>query len=201
VPRGPADVAALIAHHPLAWVVSSAPGFHATPLPLIAELDEAGEVSCLVGHFALRNPQVAALQAQPRALVLFQGAQGYVSPELVTQPQWAPTWNYAVARFEVEIAFAPQDNGEALDRLIAHMEGDRPDRWTVAAMGDRYEPMSRAIIAFRARVLSCDATFKLGQDERPETLAQILAGHADAQLVAAMREMAGGITPPSSSRT
>ncbi|PNU05503.1 FMN-binding negative transcriptional regulator [Novosphingobium guangzhouense] len=187
-PRNPAEVADLVARHPLAWVVSAGPSFHATPLPLVADLDENGTVAALVGHFALRNPQVEALRAQPRALVLFQGAEGYVSPELVTQPQWAPTWNYAVARFEVELTFAPEENEAALDRLIAHMEGDRPDRWTVDRMGERYEPMSRHIIAFRAKVLSCDATFKLGQDERPESLAQILAGHPDARLTAAMRE-------------
>lgn len=187
-PRNAAEVAALVASHPLAWVVSGAPAFHATPLPLVADLAEDGSVAALVGHFALRNPQVEALKAHPRALVLFQGAQGYISPELVTQPQWAPTWNYAVARFEVEVTLAPEDNGEALDRLIAHVEGDHPDRWTVAKMGERYEPMSRHIIAFRAQVLSCDATFKLGQDERPESFAQILAGHPDAALVAAMRE-------------
>lgn len=187
-PRYPADVAALVAHHPLAWVVSAAPAFHATPLPLVADLDDEGGVAALVGHFALRNPQVEALKAHPRTLVLFQGPQGYISPELVSQPQWAPTWNYAVARFEVDVEFGPEENGAALDRLIAHVEGDRPDRWTVAAMGERYEPMSQHIIAFRARVISCDATFKLGQDERPESLEQILAGHPDATLTAAMRE-------------
>jgi transcriptional regulator len=187
-PRDAAEVTALVARHPLAWVVSSAPAFHATPLPLVADLAADGSIDALVGHFALANPQVEALRKHARALMLFQGAEGYISPELVTQPQWAPTWNYAVVRFEVEVTFAPEDNGEALDRLIAHLEGDRPDRWTVARMGERYAPMSRHIIAFRAKVLSCDATFKLGQDERPESLAQILAAHPDAGLVAAMRE-------------
>lgn len=194
-PRNAAEVATLVTRHPLAWVVSGGPAFHATPLPLVADLAEDGSIAALVGHFALANPQVEALRMQPRALVLFQGAQGYISPELVTQPQWAPTWNYAVARFEVEVAFSPEDNGKALDRLIAHMEGDRPDRWTVAKMGERYEPMSRHIIAFRAEVLSCNATFKLGQDERPQSLAEILAGHPDAGLTAAMRE-ANAPPPP-----
>lgn len=187
-PRNPSEIASLVAQHPLAWVVSAAPAFQATPLPLVADLGEGGGVEALVGHFALRNPQVEALKAEPRAMVLFQGASGYISPELVTQPQWAPTWNYAVARFEVEVQFAPEDNGAALDRLIVHMEGDGPARWSVDRMGERYEPMARHIIAFRAKVLSCDATFKLGQDERPESLSQILAGHPDAALTAAMRE-------------
>jgi transcriptional regulator len=187
-PRNAAEVATLVTRHPLAWVVSGGPSFHATPLPLVADLAEDGSIAALVGHFALANPHVEALRMQPRALVLFQGAQGYISPELVTQPQWAPTWNYAIARFEVELTFSPEDNGKALDRLIAHMEGDRPDRWTVEKMGERYEPMSRHIIAFRADVLSCNATFKLGQDERPQSLAEILAGHPDASLVAAMQE-------------
>lgn len=187
-PRSPADIAALVSRHPLAWVISSGPAFHATPLPLIAELDGEGTVVALIGHFALRNPQVEALRVDPGALILFQGGQGYISPELVTQEQWAPTWNYAVARFKADITFLPDENHDALDRLIEHMEGDRPDRWTAAAMGERYEPMLTRIIAFRATVRSCDATFKLGQDERPEAFAQILAGHPDSALVAAMRE-------------
>lgn len=43
-------------------------------------------------------------------------------------------------------------------------------------MGPRYEAIKARIIAFRADVLAHEATFKLGQDERPENFATIVSG-------------------------
>lgn len=174
-PRSEADLLRLIAEHPLAWVVSQgAAGFAATPLPLLAETDDSGRLVSLLGHFALSNPQVEALRASPRAAILFSGPQGYISPELVSQPRWAPTWNYAVAHFEVDVQFVPEQNDLALERLVTKMEAGRKQPWSVAQMGDRYAQLAKRIIAFRAHVRSARGRFKLGQDERPETLAELL---------------------------
>src|SRR5690606_36755434 len=103
-PRSEADLLRLIDEHPLAWVVSQGEaGFAATPLPLLAETDDTGRLVSLLGHFARSNPQVEALRASPRAAILFMGPQGYISPELISQQRWAPTWNYATTHFEVEV--------------------------------------------------------------------------------------------------
>lgn len=191
IPRGRGDIAALIAAHPLAWIVSNGPaGFVSTPLPLLAECDGEGRVVALFGHFAKRNPHVAALEADPRAAILFQGAEGYVSPRLVSNPTWGPTWNYAVVRFETEVVFVPDETPCAVERLGAHLEGTGPDAWTVAEMGARAVPMLEHIVAFRAWVLSEQATFKLGQDESAQTFAEIVARHPDAALADAMRAAA-----------
>ena len=188
VPRAAGDVAALIAAHPLAWIVSNGPGgFVSTPLPLLAECDDEGRVTALFGHFAKRNPHAAALETDPRAAMLFQGEQGYVSPRLVSNPTWGPTWNYAVVRFETEVTFVPEETRSAVERLAAHLEGTGPDAWTVAEMGARALPMLDQIIAFRARVLSEHATFKLGQDERAQTFEEIVTRHPNGALADAMR--------------
>lgn len=162
-PRSPADIVRLIDEHPLAWVVSR--DFQSTPLPLMAETDASGTIVSLVGHFARRNPQVAALMADPDALILFQGPQGYISPRMVSKPAWGPTWNYAVARFEVSIEFVPEEIDEAIRHMAAHLERHRPDPWVVDEMGPRYADMRRYIIGFRATVRRAHVTFKLGQDE------------------------------------
>src|SRR5882672_9097632 len=179
-PKSAADVSRLIADYPLAWVISS--DFQATPLPLVAETDASGAVVCLIGHFARRNAQVAALQADPRALILFQGPQGYISPRLVSRPGWAPTWNYAVARFDVAIEFAPAETDDAVQRLLRQVEAGRRNPWRVEEMGARYGELRQHIIAFRARVNSAHATFKLGQDENDATFAEIVAGIGDTAL-------------------
>lgn len=169
-PRSGADLVQLIDEHPLAWVVSG--DFQATPLPLLADCRDGAVVS-LVGHFARRNPQVEALRREPRALVLFQGPQGYVSPRLVSKPAWGPTWNYAVVRFEVRIEFLEEELDELLDRLARRVERDHARPWTPAEMGARYAELRRYIIGFRAHVQTAHATFKLGQDEDEATFAEI----------------------------
>jgi transcriptional regulator len=71
---------------------------------------------------------------------------------------------------------------------VARMERDRPQPWELSSLGSRYEQLSPKIIAFRAHVQRVRATFKLGQDERRSTLAEILEQLADPQLVQWMRE-------------
>ena len=183
-PRAPADVASLIAAHPLAWVISR--DFKATPLPLLAETDASGSIVSLFGHCARRNPQVAALQADPEALILFQGPEGYISPRLVSNPTWGPTWNYAVVRFEVTIAFVPDETDAAVRRLAAHLERARTHPWQIEAMQNRYGQLIQHIIAFRARVRGMRATFKLGQDENDATFNEIVAGLRGSELAALM---------------
>jgi transcriptional regulator len=185
-PRSETDLLRLIDEYPLAWVVSVGGG--ATPLPLLAETDETGRINALFGHFALVNPQVAQLRTDPRAKILFTGPHGYISPEPVSQPGWAPTWNYATAQFDVEVEFRPQESDSALERLVTKMERDRRDPWTIARMGERYGLLAPRVIAFRAHVRSKTGRFKLGQDESAQTLSELLAALDDAALVRWMRD-------------
>lgn len=183
-PRRPRDIVALIDRNPLAWVVSR--DFDATLLPLLAECDAAGTLTSLLGHYPWRNPQVAAFGADGSALILFGGPQGYVSPTLVSEPAWGPTWNYAALRIVADVEFVPAETETALRRLSGHMEPD--GAWRVEAMGTRFHRLATKVVAFRATILSCEATFKLGQDESDEAFADIVGRHADAGLVRAMQD-------------
>lgn len=184
-PRNAANVARLIADYPLAWLVSRS--FHASPLPLLAEAGADGEILSLLGHCGRRNPLVADFSADSRGLVLFNGPAGYVSPALVSKPGWAPTWNYAVLRFTVEVEFVEAGTRDAVERLVGAMEGDD---WSTDRMGPRYEAMLEQIIAFRAHVVSTEHSFKLGQDESPTGLGEIITAHPDRTLAAWMEGQA-----------
>ena len=182
------DIADLIAAYPLAWVVSAKSEFAATMLPILLETDADGRPVGLLGHFAKSNPQVENIRAEPRTLFLFTGPHGYISPELVkTTRNWGPTWNYAQARIVADVAFDEYLNDEALDKLVDKMEHGRSDPWTRSELGLRYERMKRAIIAFRAPIISVEAKFKLGQDERDEVFADIVNGLATSDLTEWMR--------------
>lgn len=176
-PKGAADVRRLIAEHPLAWLVSR--GFNASPLPLLAETDDAGDVIALFGHCALGNPLVADFGRDPHGLILFNGPQGYIPTRLLSKTDWAPTWNYAVLRFDVEVEFVEGETRDAIERLVAATEaGD----WSTERLGARYDRMLGQIIAFRAHVRAARHSFKLGQDESDRGFAEIVAGHPDRTL-------------------
>jgi len=191
-PDSPADVDRMIAAHPFALVISSADGAPlATPLPLLLERDANGGMS-LLGHMPRAHPHTELLRRQPRALAVFQGAHGYVSPSWLTDRTQAPTWNYETVQLDIDVEF--DDSAEAartaLTRLVDHMERGRPNAWSVADMGTRYDKLAPVVVAFRARVVDAYAKFKLGQNERPDDRTEILAGlerSGQQALVEAMR--------------
>ena len=189
----PRDALDLIGEYPLAWLCP-ANGDARLPalLPLLVEADGEGRAAALIGHMARRNPLHHALSADPRALILFTGPQGYVSPAHVSDPDWGPTWNYAQLRIEAEVRFVEDGGDAALARLLDAMERAEPTGWTPAALGARYRPMERAIIAFRAEVKRIEGRFKLGQDERPEMLRDIVERHPNAALTRWMRRFNAG---------
>ena len=178
-PRNDADVSDLVARHPLAFVVSHGHDrVHSTLLPLRIERFDGDRIASLTGHIARANPQVAALQADARATLLFRGPHGYVSPSWLSDRTQAPTWNYATANFAVRIEFL--DDTASLDRIVRDlvdaMEAGRERAWSVDDMGARYSQLATRIVAFRATVLGVEAKFKLGQDERDDAYPEIVVG-------------------------
>ena len=177
--RHPSDLIDLVAQHPLAWIVSGpADGLSATPLPVQLECDTEGQPLRLLGHFGRNNPQWKTFLDAPRATVLLIGPNGYVSPSWLADRTRAATWNYATAVFEVEIELrdTPEDAERLLTGLIADLERDRPGAWSADDMRARFDGLAKGIVGFHARILSTQATFKLGQDERDDVFDDILRG-------------------------
>ena len=185
-----ADVAALVADYPLAWVMPR--GADATQphlLPLLARTDATGRLVALIGHMGRRNPLVRAFAQSPDALILFTGPQGYISNAGISNPRWAPTWAYAQLRIEATVTLEPEGGDAALLALVEAMDAEEKTGWRPQDVGPRYRAMEQAIIAFHADVTRVEARFKLGQDEPVDTLREILAHHPDAALVRWMRRV------------
>lgn len=177
----------LVARYPLAWVIAS--DLSASPLPLIAELGADGRIASFLGHCANRNPLLSAFARDPRGIALFDGPRAYVSPTIVSRTDWAPTWNYAALRFEIDVEIVTDETAAALALLLDHME-THPGRWSIDDMGPRYEPMLARITAFRAHVRAFDPRLKLGQDEGYVEFAEIVGRHPDRALAAWMEVVA-----------
>lgn len=170
-------VDALVAAHPLALLVTqTANGVYTSPLPLLLDRqDPRGPV--LLGHFARSNPHLELLKESTRALALFQGPQAYISPSWYADRTQAPTWNYMLAEFtiDIELSTDPADTRKLVELLVDEMERDRPKAWTTAEMGARYDLLAKRIVGFRGWIRNERAKFKLGQDERPGELREMLA--------------------------
>lgn len=162
----------------------------ATPL-LLLERDARG-VPVLIGHFARANPQLAAIQKNSEALVVFRGPHGYISPSWFTDRTQAPTWNFATVQFRVRIRLEPSEESAAkvVDALSDAMESGRPHAWHPQELGARYSKLIPHVVAFRADIVSTRAKFKLGQNERLDVLHEAISGlenEGSATLAAAMR--------------
>jgi transcriptional regulator len=187
-PPDEAEVTGLIREYPLAWVVTSHDGdFGATLLPLRPFHDAEGRLTELHGHFARSNSQVELVRRNPRALMLFLGPHGYISPSWLTDRTMAPTWNYASAQFVVDIEFI--EDGPRMETLMRDLavsvEAGRERAWSIEDMGTRYQRLIRGVIGFHARIREARVKFKLGQDERDDNYAEImkaLSGSESAEL-------------------
>lgn len=177
----PADIRALIDEYPLAWVYAVGAG-EASLLPLIGVYDDKDRLVELIGHFARSNPLWSALEKDGRATILFTGPQGYLSPSQAGRRNWGPTWNYAQLHIEAEISVEEELTPEAVDLLVDHVEKDRPEPWTAAELGERYELLMPMIIAFRARIIRLKPTFKLGQTEDDPTFRALMSNLSEGDL-------------------
>lgn len=179
--RSGQELLQLVREHPLAWLVSGAGDeFRATLLPLLPVLSSDGRLTAFAGHFPRANPQVAALEHDGRATVLLLGPNAYVSPSWMADRSQAPTWNYASAQCLVEVEFRDDETalGTHLQELVEAMEGERPGRWRIAEMGQRYPLLAQRIVCFVAHIRERREKYKLGQDERQDVYADISRGLA-----------------------
>src|SRR5262245_17918778 len=94
-----APMHALMRARPFAALVSAgASGLYATHLPTV--LKDEGEHGTIECHLARANPHWHDLAAGAEALMIFQGPEGYITPNWypskAAHGKAVPTWNYAV---------------------------------------------------------------------------------------------------------
>ncbi len=177
IPKFSSDIVRHIKQNPFAWLFSSGTNYmDATPLPLLADLDNDNEIISLTGHMARSNPHFKNLRSEPRALVVFLGPNSYISPSWCNNRKQVPSWNYVISQFVMDVEFyeSPEFTHEALNRLVELMEHDQPEPWSIQELEERYHGLFRAVIGFRAHIVESNSKFKLGQNEKPDILRDVL---------------------------
>ena len=166
----------LIRDYPFATVVANAAdGLVANHLPF----ELVG--NALHGHVA-RGNELARLDGA-EVLVVFQGPDGYVSPNWYPTKQEthreAPTWNYAVAHVHGRLKVVEDATWlrALLERLTDRHEASEPQPWHVGdAPADYVEKMLRAIVGVEIAIERIEGKFKLSQNHPERNRLGVIAG-------------------------
>lgn len=176
-------------------------GLLASHIPVLIDTGE-GEYGTVYGHLARANRQWQELQQGSEALLVFAGADAYVSPSFYPSKaathKVVPTWNY-LAVHAYGSAEVIEDSAALLDivsRLTDRHEQGRDTPWQVSdAPSDYIEGMLRAIVGFRLPITRIQGARKLSQNRSAEDVAGVRNGLAsstdpqDNQLAAQMRPL------------
>lgn len=165
---------AVIRRYPFAALITCGPeGPEATHVPVVlhAGIGPHGVLRC---HLARANPHWQGMATGPCALVLFQGAQHYITPSWYPSKQEhgkvVPTWNYLAVHvrgraqlFEDQAAVV-----EHLRELTAQNEAVFPEPWSIDdAPGGYIAALSKAIVGIEIGIETIQGKWKVSQN-RPE---------------------------------
>jgi transcriptional regulator len=155
-------------------------GLTATHLPLM--LDPAqGAQGALYGHVARGNSQWRGFSGEAEALVIFQGAQAYISPtwyEAGCGGATVPTWNYTAvhAYGAPRLIEDPARVHALLDALTDRHEAAIADPWRLPGPHDGYiAGQMRGIVAFEIMITRLEGKFKLNQNRSTADQAGVVA--------------------------
>lgn len=184
-----ADMVALVRANPLGMLISGgAAGLQANPIPFLLQERDDGTL-VLRAHLARPNPQWRALQDAPEALVVFQGASHYITPDWYASKREhgkvVPTWNYMIvqARGQAIVHDDPAFIRDQIEALTNQEEQGRAAPWAVS---DAPEPFvmaqMRGIVGIEVPVAEMTGKYKLSQNRAAadhDGVVQGLAAEAD----------------------
>ncbi|MEO6985043.1 MAG: FMN-binding negative transcriptional regulator [Paralcaligenes sp.] len=164
----------LIRAHPLATLVTAGPGgLMANLIPFLFYPNE-GEHGTLRAHLSRGNPQWKELDRADECMVVFQGANGYITPSWYQTKKETgkvvPTWNFVT----VHAWGAPcmkEDSGwlnSHLHDLTYSQEHARVPPWKIEdAPADFIATQMKAIIGLEIEVSRIEGKWKVSQN-RPQ---------------------------------
>ena len=154
-------------------------GYRVTHMPFAFDETE----QALVGHMARSNPQ--ALSDSQEAVVLFQGADAYVTPAFYPSKalhgRVAPTWNYEALHVHGNLEWVddPLWLRTNVEMLTDKFEAGREQPWQVSdAPEDFIARLLSGIVGVRIRPTRVEARRKFSQDKNDADRLGVLNGLA-----------------------
>ena len=140
----------------------------------------------LVAHFAKANPHWKDLVGLKECLVVFQGAQNYVTPSWYHSKQTThkvvPTWNYEMVQVKgiPTVIESPDWLRGQVEDLTDSMEQKRKKSWQVAdAPADFVESQLKAIVGLEIEITEMKGKWKMSQNRSVEDALGVFNGLSD----------------------
>ena len=199
------EVHRIIHEHPLGMLVrNTGAGLEADHLPFLLDTDQGADgqdsQGMLIAHVARANAMWQEIKNGEDVIVVFRGADGYISPNWYPSKQEThrrvPTWNYEVVHAHGKIHVRDDEKfvRGAVARLTRRHEADQPKPWKMGdAPADYLAEQLRNIVGIEVRLDRLDCKRKLNQhhDARDrEGAIQGLESRGNHGLAQAMRDTA-----------
>jgi transcriptional regulator len=177
---------ALIRAHPLGLLVTlGKTGLIANPIPFI--LDEAASpYGTLRAHLSRANPQWRNFDPDTEALVVFQGAETYITPSWYEAKREhgkvVPTWNYAIvqARGRMQVVEDPAWLLKQITAMTSAQEATRQEPWVVSdAPSDFLAAQMKGIIGVEIEITEIEGKWKVSQNRSEADRRGVAAGLRD----------------------
>jgi transcriptional regulator len=177
-----AEMHALMRARPFAALVSMTPsGLYGTHLPTV--LKDEGSFGTIECHLARANPHWKELAKGEEAMMIFQGPDGYITPNwYATKAQTGkavPTWNYAIVHAYGRPAI--MNDKDWLKRHVTELS-DQQERteahpWKVSDAPESYiDVMLRGIVGFRFEIARLEGKWKMSQNREPQDRLGVIDG-------------------------
>lgn len=162
----------LIQDYPFATLIShSAEGLEANHLPFHLLRDEHSQTTTLVAHIARNNPLHIQIEDGTKVLIIFQGEQGYISPNSYPSKQQhhqhVPTWNYQVVHVKGTITFLSDEKilRGILAKLTRTHEAKQATPWKMSDAPSEYIAQElQGIVGIEIQISHITGKFKLSQN-------------------------------------
>lgn len=167
----PEELFRLIREHPLGMLVThTSSGLEANHLPFLLD-EERGTCGTLLAHVARANPIWREVNDGAEVLVVFRGAQGYISPNWYPSKQethrHVPTWNYEVVHAHGRIHVRDDEKfvRGVVARLTRAHEAGEPQPWKMSdAPGDYIAEQLSHIVGIEIELTRVEGKRKLSQN-------------------------------------
>ncbi|MGA8614383.1 MAG: FMN-binding negative transcriptional regulator [Xanthobacteraceae bacterium] len=172
----------LMRGRPFASLISAGSnGLFASHLPTVLKGDEPyGVIEC---HLARSNPHCTDLAEGKEALMIFQGPEGYITPNWypskVQHGKVVPTWNFAVvhAYGRPEVMKDQDWLFQHVTELTAQQESNENKPWAPSDAPASYiEAMLRGIVGFRFAITRLEGKWKMSQNRETSDQVGVVKG-------------------------
>ena len=176
-------IAEFVDRHPLAALIGLIDGqLVANHVPFIRTTGLAPGTQ-LIAHTARANPARRLGESGADVLLVFLGADAYVSPSYYPSksrdPRTVPTYNYVAVHVRGRLGCSHDraDKLRAVELLTTKMESGRPNPWSVSdAPQDYLDKMLGGIVALTLHIESVEAKWKASQNRSTEDQRGVIEG-------------------------